>query len=150
MAPWWQTITPTEWFIAGFVLLLLEVFAPGAFLLWFGIAALLVGSAVWLIPILPWQVQIVAFALLSIGSLLAYRAWRQRVPARAVDQPLLNKRVEQMIGRVFILDQAIVNGRGKIKVGDALWTVVGNELSVGTKVRVTGAHEQLLEVEASE
>jgi membrane protein implicated in regulation of membrane protease activity len=147
MAPWWQTITPTEWFIAGFVLLLLEVFAPGAFLLWFGIAALLVGSALWLLPMLPWQVQIVAFALLSIGALVGFRAWRKRRPAPQVDQPLLNKRVEQMIGRVFILDQAIVNGRGKVKVGDALWTVVGSDLAVGSRVRVIGAHEQMLEVE---
>lgn len=147
MAPWWQTITPTEWFIAGFVLLLLEVFAPGAFLLWFGVAALLVGSAVWLLPMLPWQVQIVAFALLSIGALVGYRAWRKRRPAPQVDQPLLNKRVEQMIGRVFILDQAIVNGRGKVKVGDALWTVVGGDMAVGSRVRVIGAHEQMLEVE---
>jgi membrane protein implicated in regulation of membrane protease activity len=147
MAPWWQTITPTEWFIAGFVLLLLEVFAPGAFLLWFGVAALIVGSLLWLLPMLPWQVQIVAFALLSIGALVGYRAWRKRRPAPQVDQPLLNKRVEQMIGRVFTLDQAIVNGRGKIKVGDSLWTVVGNDLAVGSKVRVIGAHEQMLEVE---
>jgi membrane protein implicated in regulation of membrane protease activity len=147
MAPWWQTITPTEWFIAGFVLLLLEVFAPGAFLLWFGVAALIVGSLLWLLPMLPWQVQIVAFALLSIGALVGYRAWRKRRPAPQVDQPLLNRRVEQMIGRVFTLDQAIVNGRGKIKVGDSLWTVVGNDLTVGSKVRVIGAHEQMLEVE---
>jgi membrane protein implicated in regulation of membrane protease activity len=149
MAPWWQTITPTEWFIAGFVLLLLEVFAPGAFLLWFGVAALIVGSLLWLLPMLPWQVQIVAFALLSIGALVGYRAWRKRRPAPQVDQPLLNRRVEQMIGRVFTLDQAIVNGRGKIKVGDSLWTVVGNDLAVGSKVRVIGAHEQMLEVEAA-
>ncbi len=147
MAPWWQTITPTEWFIAGLALLLLEVFAPGAFLLWFGIAALVVGVAVWLLPMLPWQVQIIAFALLSVGALVGYRAWRKRRPAPQVDQPLLNKRVEQMIGRVFTLDQAIENGRGKIKVGDALWTVVGSDLAVGSKVRVTGAREQLLEVE---
>ena len=147
MAPWWQTITPTEWFIAGMVLLLLEVFAPGAFLLWFGIAALLVGSAVWLLPMLPWQVQIIAFALLSISALVGYRAWRKRRPAPQVDQPLLNKRVEQMIGRVFTLEQAIVDGRGKIKVGDALWTVIGSDLGVGSRVRVIGAREQMLEVE---
>ena len=147
MAPWWQTITPTEWFIAGLVLLLLEVFAPGAFLLWFGIAALIVGSAVWLLPMLPWQVQIIAFALLSIGALVGYRAWRKRRPAPQVDQPLLNKRVEQMIGRVFTLEQAIVDGRGKIKVGDALWTVIGSDLGVGSRVRVIGAREQMLEVE---
>jgi len=147
MAPWWETITPTEWFIAGFVLLLLEVFAPGAFLLWFGVAALIVGSAVWLLPMLPWQVQIVAFALLSIGALVGYRAWRKRRPAPQVDQPLLNKRVEQMIGRVFTLEQAIVDGRGKIKIGDSLWTVVGSDLGIGSRVRVIGAREQMLEVE---
>lgn len=146
MTPWWQSITPTEWFIAGLVLLLLEVFAPGAFLLWFGIAAMIVGSAVWLVPVLPWQVQIVAFALLSVGALVGYRAWRKRVPAAQVDQPLLNKRAEQLIGRVFILDQAIVNGRGKVKVGDALWTAIGEDMAVGTTVRVTGVREQMLEV----
>jgi len=147
MTPWWQSITPTEWFIAGLVLLLLEVFAPGAFLLWFGIAAMIVGSAVWLVPVLPWQVQIVAFALLSVGALVGYRAWRKRVPAAQVDQPLLNKRAEQLIGRVFILDQAIVNGRGKVKVGDALWTAIGSDLGVGSRVRVIGVREQMLEVE---
>ena len=87
MAPWWQTITPTEWFIAGLALLLLEVFAPGAFLLWFGIAALIVGVAVWLLPMLPWQVQIVAFALLSIGALVGYRAWRKRRPTQRSRRP---------------------------------------------------------------
>lgn len=148
MSPWWQNISPSEWLVAGMVLLVLEIFAPGAFLLWFGVAALVVGIAVWLVPVLPWEVQIVAFALLSIGALLGFRAWRKRVPARPDEQPLLNKRAEQMVGRVFIVDQAIVNGRGKIKVGDALWTVTGPELNVGTTVRVLGVHEQILQVEA--
>ena len=149
MGPWWQSISPSEWLIAGMVLLVLEIFAPGAFLLWFGIAALVVGFAVWLVPALPWQVQIIAFALLSIGALLGYRAWRKRVPDRPDDQPLLNKRTEQMIGRVFILDQAITNGRGKIKVGDALWTVSGPDLAVGATVRVLSVREQILQVEAA-
>lgn len=149
MSPWWQSISPSEWLIAGMILLVLEIFAPGAFLLWFGIAALVVGFALWLVPALPWQAQIIAFALLSIGALLGYRAWRKRVPDRPDDQPLLNKRTEQMIGRVFILDQAITNGRGKIKVGDALWTVSGPDLAVGTTVRVLSVREQILQVEAA-
>ena len=147
MLPWYQTITPTEWIIAGLVLLLLEVFAPGAFLLWFGIAALIVGAAVWIVPVLPWQVQIVAFAVLSLGALVGFRAWRKRNPPKHIDQPLLNKRAEQLVGRSFILDQAIVNGRGKVKVGDALWTAVGEDMAVGTTVRVTGVQEQMLLVE---
>lgn len=145
--PWYQTITPTEWIIAGLVLLLLEVFAPGAFLLWFGLAALVVGAAVWIVPVLPWQVQIVAFALLSTGALLGFRAWRRKHPPAAGDEPLLNKRTQQYVGRNFDLDQPIVNGRGKIKIGDALWTVVGEDLPVGTRVKVTGTREQMLVVE---
>lgn len=149
MSPWWQTITPTEWAIAGVVLLLLEAFAPGAFLIWFGIAALILALAVWLIPALPWEVQIMSFAILSIGALVGFRAWRKRHPARPTEQPLLNKRSEQLIGRIFALDQAIENGRGKIKVGDALWMVSGPELGVGTRVRVIAVREQILEVEAA-
>ncbi|GMU44521.1 MAG: NfeD family protein [Xanthomonadales bacterium] len=145
--PWYQTITPTEWIIAGLVLLLLEVFAPGAFLLWFGLAALVVGAAVWIVPVLPWQVQIVAFALLSTGALLGFRAWRSKRGPAPVDQPLLNKRTEQLVGRSFDLDEPIVNGRGKVKIGDALWTVVGEDLPVGTRIRVTGTREQMLVVE---
>lgn len=150
MGPWWQSISPSEWFIAGLILLILEVFAPGAVLIWFGIAALIVGSAVWLLPLLPWQVQIVAFALLSIGALVGYRAWRRRVPGAPIDQPLLNKRAEQLVGRVFALDQAIVNGRGKVKVADALWTASGPDLGVGTRVRVLSVKDQILDVEAAE
>jgi inner membrane protein len=147
MSPWWESITPSEWLIAGMVLLLLEVFAPGAFLIWFGLAALVVGALVWLIPVLPWQIQIIGFAALSVGLLLGYRAWRKRVPDSPDDQPLLNKRTEQMIGRVFTLEQAIVNGRGKIKVGDALWTVIGADQAVGSTVRVIGTRDQNLQVE---
>ena len=146
MLPWYQTISPTEWIIAGLILLLLEVFAPGAFLLWFGIAALVVGAAVWIVPMLPWQVQIVAFAVLSLGALLGFRAWRRRHPAASRDEPLLNKRAQQLVGRTFTLDQAIVNGRGKVKVGDSLWTAIGEDMAVGTTVRVTGVREQMLEV----
>lgn len=149
MSPWWHTITPTQWIIAGLILLLLEVFAPGAFLLWFGIAALIVGTVVWLVPLLPWEVQIIGFAVLSMGALLGYRYWRKRVPAKDQDQPLLNRRAEQLIGRTFLLDQAIVNGRGKVKVGDALWTAIGDDLAVGSKIRVIGVREQMLEVEAA-
>jgi len=147
MMPWYQTITPEEWITAGLVLLLLEVFAPGAFLLWFGLAALVVGVAVWVLPFIPWQVQIVAFALLSTGALLGFRAWRRRHPPANVDQPLLNKRTEQLIGRTFALDEPIVNGRGKIRIGDALWTVIGEDLPIGTRVKVTGIREQMLVVE---
>ncbi len=148
MIGWFQSISPTQWIIAGLVLLVLEIFAPGAFLLWFGLAALVVGAVAWLIPALAWQFQIVLFAVLSISALLWYRQWRRRQKVEASDQPLLNQRAQQLVGRVFVLVEAIDGGRGKLKVGDALWTAIGrSDLPVGTRVRVTGVRDQMLEVE---
>jgi len=146
---WFQSISPTQWIIAGLVLLVIEIFAPGAFFLWFGLAALVVGAIVWVIPALAWQIQIVLFAALSIGSLLWYRQWRKRQKLEASDQPLLNQRAQQLVGRVLPLVEAIEGGRGKLKLGDALWTAISTlDLPVGTRVRVVGVRDQMLEVEA--
>ena len=108
---------------------------------------MIVAAAVWVLPGLPWQLQIVAFAVLSIGLLLAFRKWRRTHPIEIGDQPLLNKRVQQHVGRIYVLEEAIANGRGKVKVGDALWTVEGPELPIGARVKVVGAREQVLVVE---
>lgn len=149
MIHWFESITPTQWIIAGLVLLLIEVFAPGAFFLWFGLAALIVGALAWVIPALAWQVQVVLFAILSIGALLGYRVWRKRQVIERSDEPLLNQRARQLVGRVFPLVEAIQGGRGKLKVGDALWTAIGvRDFPVGARVKVVGVRDQMLEVEA--
>jgi membrane protein implicated in regulation of membrane protease activity len=66
------------------------------------------------------------------------------------DQPLLNRKSEQLIGKVLPLHQAIVNGQGRVKLGDALWTVDGPDLPAGTQVRVIGATSMILKVEPAE
>lgn len=150
MIEWLESITAAQWLIAGLLLMILEVFVPGAFLIWFGLAALLVGVLAWLLPALPWQAEVLLFALLSIGTVLGYRSWRKRVPAPASQEPLLNRRAQQFVGRIFALEQSIENGRGKIKVGDALWTVSGPELPSGSRIRVIGTKDQILEVVAAD
>jgi membrane protein implicated in regulation of membrane protease activity len=50
------------------------------------------------------------------------------------------------VGRVFTLTNAIVNGRGKIKVDDSFWTVTGKDCPAGSKVKVVGAKGLKLEV----
>ena len=51
---------------SGLVLLMLEVVVPGIFLLWFGIAALIVGALSLLFweALLVWQVQVLVFLIL--------------------------------------------------------------------------------------
>ena len=62
------------------------------------------------------------------------------------DQPKLNKRVQQYVGRTFVLEEAIVNGRGSLRVGDSLWHVTGPDTSAGARVEVTGAEGATLTV----
>ncbi|GGA67894.1 membrane protein [Arenimonas soli] len=131
---------------AGVALLLIaaEALLPGVFLLWLGFAA----AAMFLILLvvdlpLVWQaLTFVVLGFVSIGVYIQYFRGREK-PS---DHPTLNRRGEQLVGQVFVLDQAIVDGRGRVKVGDAFWPVEGPDLPVGARVRVMSAHNMALQV----
>ena len=90
--------------------------------------------------------QVVAFVVLSFVSIQIYRRWfRKR--ARQSDQPLLNRRAEQLVGTVVPLEQAIAGGRGRVRIGDAFWVVEGPDLPVGTPVRVIAVDGMTLKVQ---
>ena len=136
------------WFGLSLALMAAETFMPGAFLLWFGFAAAVLGVLTWILPDMPVMAQAITFGVLSIISIYVYRRWfRGKEPQS--DQPLLNKRVDQMLGRTYELHEPIKNGYGKIKVNDALWTVQGSDLPAGTRVTVTGSHGMTLTVSPS-
>jgi hypothetical protein len=134
------------WLALGVALMALETLLPGAFLMWFGIAALVMGGLVWLVPDLHGLAQAVVFAALSFAAVHVYRTYFTR-NERESDQPLLNRRGEQLVGRVFPLDQAIVNGYGRIRIGDAMWTVIGPALAAGVRVRIVAVEGMDLRVE---
>jgi membrane protein implicated in regulation of membrane protease activity len=94
--------------------------------------------------------QWIVFALLSLAAVAVGWQWKRRHPPGASDQPLLNQRAVQLIGRVFPLDTPIVDGRGRIKVGDAFWQVAGSDLPQGTRVRVAGIEGLLLRVDRAD
>lgn len=139
---------PWNWMVLGFVLLALEIVIPGIFLLWIGIAALLAGALslqLWEWGFWTWQAQVIVFLALSLVS--AYIGSRIAGSKQAKsDQPLLNKRGEQLLGRTATLSEPIREGRGRIQLGDTLWRVSGPELPIGTRVRVVGATENDLEL----
>jgi membrane protein implicated in regulation of membrane protease activity len=143
-----QHLTYWHWFILAAILVILEVFAPGAFMLWIGIAAGVVGAVLYLVPALTWEFQFILFSVASVGSIVAWRAFRQAHPV-VTDEPTLNRRGAQYIGRVFTLDAPIVNGIGKIRVDDSTWKIEGADCPAGTKVRVAGIDNTVLKVEVS-
>ena len=143
-----QHLSFWDWLAFGTVLLILEVFGAGGYLLWIGLAAAAVGLLTYLLPDLPWAWQFFAFALLSL--LTAVFWWRrQRSAAKPSDVPGLNRRGSEFLGRTFVLHEAIVGGRGKIKAGDTLWLVTGPELPAVRDGRVIGQDGVLLKVEAA-
>jgi len=137
-----------HWMILGLALAVVEVMAPGTFFLWLGIAAGLTGLVVLVLPI-GWEVQLIIFGVLCIVAVVAGRIWVKRHPLRS-DDATLNRRGEQYVGRVFNLAEAIVNGRGSVKVGDSLWRADGPDLPAGAKVKVTGVAGTVLKVEKAE
>jgi len=111
-----------------------------------GIAAAAVGVIKFLVPPLGLEWQLLLFAVLSI--LTAVYWWkRQRSSAKASDQPGLNERGSELIGHTFVVHQAIVDGRGKIKVGDGVWIVTGPDTPVGAHVCVVAQEGTVLQVE---
>lgn len=129
---------PWSWWILGLLLLGAEILVPGIFLIWIGLAAIVVGAIsflLWDSAVWGWQVQLLVFAALSLISAFIGR----RIMAGRdddTDQPMLNRRMEQMIGRTAMLEEPITEGQGRIRLGDTLWTVRGPDLPAGARVKI--------------
>jgi membrane protein implicated in regulation of membrane protease activity len=134
-----------HWWALGGLLVIVEAFAPGYMLLWFGVAAGLVGLLLVVWPGLAFSTQLLTYAGLLILCAVGWR-WYQRTRPAVTDQPELNRRGAQYVGRRFGLVTPIVNGRGRIEVGDSSWAVAGPELPAGRIVEVTGVEGAVLQV----
>ena len=123
-----------NWLIFGFILMALEVFAPGVFLFWLGLAALLVGLVSFVVH-LAWQTQLVLFAVFAAA---AVPVWRRLARGRTdvSESPFLNKRADALLGRVFTLEKPIIDGNGTVRIGDTVWRVAGPDTPAGTRVKV--------------
>ncbi|MBV2144277.1 NfeD family protein [Falsochrobactrum sp. TDYN1] len=139
-----------NWIAFGLALLILEVFAPGFFFIWFALAALVTGAFAFLLSSTAgfgWQLQTILFLVLAIIFVLAGR--RFFGASGRQDEPLLNRRGEQLVGQRATLTEPIVNGRGRIRINDTMWRVRGPDLPVGTEVRVVSFDPVNMEVEVA-
>ncbi|MGJ0483858.1 MAG: NfeD family protein [Methylomicrobium sp.] len=137
------------WWILALILLVIELVAPGFFFLWMSAAGFVTGCLVLLFPATPENFQIFEFSVLSIAAIAAWRFYAKKHPTET-DNPLLNKRGAQYVGRVFNLYAPIENGQGKIKVDDSIWKVHGPDCPLNSKVRVVSVNGTVFEVERIE
>ena len=135
------------WLVAAVIMIVVEMLLPAAYFLWMGISAFIVGLLLYVMPTLPLLIQVIIFGVLSIVTLVLYKK-HQRANPTVNDEPNLNRRGEQYVGRIFTLEEAIVNGVGKVKVDDSTWKVRGSDMPVGMKVRVLSVDGTVFNVES--
>lgn len=132
------TINYWHWWMLAAALLLLEFLALGtfgSFFLWPAIAAAIMGLLMLLIPTLELEYQLIILAIISIISVVVGRAYLGKHPLSS-DQPFLNERGSELVGHIYTVTEAIVNGVGRIGVDDSSWRVEGPDCPVGTLVEV--------------
>jgi membrane protein implicated in regulation of membrane protease activity len=144
---WIVTLGAWNWFILAALLFLAEILAPGTFMLWLGLSALLVGAISVAID-WSWQAQLIAFSVFALVSIPIWRHFARRVEGPA-ERPFLNRRAEGFVGREFTLDKPIVDGFGTIRIDDTVWRVQGPDCPAGSRVKVSGADGANLVVKAS-
>ena len=130
-----------NWFVLAVFLGLVEMLMPGLYIMWYALAAVLVGALALAID-MSWQIQLGLYAVM--GFILLMIAMRfSRHPLGRSERPLLNRRGEIHIGKTYLLLEKPQNGRGRLKIGDGSWPVEleegdGSQLEAGSAVLVTG------------
>ncbi len=133
------------WLIAALVLGIAELAAPGIFFVFLAIAAAVTGIALLALPELPIAVQLASFAVWSTVTVLIGRRWYRDYPVAGAD-PMLNDRSARMVGQIVIVETAIVDGRGRVLVGDGSWPARGDDAAAGTRVRITRVADGVADV----
>jgi inner membrane protein len=136
-----------SWMILGVALLALEIAAPGAFFLWFGLAAFLVGGLALLVTV-PWQAQLLIFVVLAGVVVFVGRRYFARGRETSEVSVGLNERGRRLVGTIVVLAEPIVDGKGRVRIDDTTWRVIGPNLPSGTRVRIVHAEGALLSVKS--
>ena len=147
MIDYFWSLGAWSWLVAAILLLALEMVVPGVHFVWFGLAAGLTAIVSYATG-MPWPWQLVAFVVMSGVTVLIVRKFA-RYGASTTDEPALNERGVQYVGRTVLIEVPIEGGRGKVRVGDTLWQASGPNLPKGAHARVTGCDGTVLKVEAT-
>ncbi|MDN3613537.1 NfeD family protein [Vibrio gallaecicus] len=142
-----EQVNHWHWLAFGLALLSVELLGAAGYFLWLGISAMLVGVLVAVLPI-GWQVQWLSFG--SFSLITTWLWWRRQLSQdKASDKSRdLNQRDKQLIGKTIRLDEDIIKGNCRVKLGDSSWSAISNEdLKAGTEVVVTDVDGIILTIQ---
>lgn len=133
------------WLIGGVLLLIMEVIAPGFFLVFIGAAAIATGlfTVLFGLGIVP---QLALFALYALLAVLVGRRFYANRHTDSTD-PLLNDRAGRLVGKLVTVVVAVDEHSGRVRVGDSEWSARGGPAAPGERVRITGVDGNCLSVE---
>ena len=152
-----EFLTPLQawhWFALALILLGFELALGTIDLLWISAASLLTAlfKAVMPAPIDGMEGQLLFFALASIGLLVLGRtvfdSWRHQDS----DKPLLNKRMQSMVGTRALVTQSFSAGTGRVKIGDTEWlahAIDGDDFPEGKTVIIKDVEATAVKVVAA-
>ena len=139
--------TATAWIGLALILGIAELVIPGVFLIFLAIAAGATGLALFALPGLSLIAQLASFAVWSGVTVAIGRRWYTDYPVNTSD-PLLNDRAGRLIGQIVTVEQAIIGGAGRVRLGDSTWGARGPDAAIGTRLRVAAVEGSALVVEA--
>ncbi len=134
-------MTPIEWLALSLLLILLELFAPGIYLVWFGLAGLIMAGILSFVP-MELLGQLYCFSAVSAVTVFVgfyvYKVYLKK-DKKTTEYPHLNDLAGQYIGKTVTVLSDVENGQTKVSVGDSEW-VAETQVSfkAGDKAIVSG------------
>ena len=133
------------WAIAGILLLIAEIIAPGFFLVFVGAAAIATGLFTLLFD-LGTAPQLVLFALYSVLAVMIGKRWYGE-PHSIDENVRLNDPARRLVGKTVTVVAPVDDHGGRVRVGDGEWNARGGPAEPGERVTVTGVDGNCLTVE---
>ena len=132
------------WAIAGVILLIAEVIAPGFFLFFVGVAAIATGLFTQALG-LGTVGQVILFVLFTALTVALGRRWYARSSTHNLD-PLLSDRAARLVGQTVMAVDPIDDHGGRVRVADGEWSARGGPAAAGEKVQIVGIDGNCLTV----
>lgn len=140
---WW-------WLSLGLALLIVEMLSGTLFFVF-------ISAGAFLVAVLTWGLALGGVAqgiLFSVSAVAAVAAWKRIRPnpddkvERRAGAAGLNNRLAGFVGRDVVLEEPLLNGKGRVRLDDSYWNVIGDDLPAGARVRVVAVEGMILRVQA--
>lgn len=137
------------WCAIGLILLATEMATGTFYVVWFGVAALILSLTTWLMPTLSLGVQLALFAVISIGALLVWRTYYKKTETHSRVGQAQGEEIGRT-GTIMTPVSATQNGRIQFAqglMGSREWTAVANEnIPAGSQAVVIAVEGNALRV----